>query len=116
VVLPQLLLDPAELERFEGAARAAGADYVERVLMDARDAVVARFHRRGSVDAADPWHEQVRGIVARNGGDQVLLRYHDEFGRHLANRPRAVVITSAEGAEDETYQALVESLAQSTER
>ena len=110
VVLPQMLVDPVELERFEGAAHAAGAEFVERFLMDTRDATVARFHRRGANAASDPWHHQVREIVARDGGDEVLRRCHDGLERLLARRPRAVVIGSVEGAEDETYEALAASL------
>ena len=34
VVLPQMLFDPAELTRFEACADNAGAEFVERFLMD----------------------------------------------------------------------------------
>lgn len=111
VVLPQMLVDPAEVERFEGAARAAGADFVERVLMDTLESVVARFHRRGRFGDQDPWHEHVRAIVAREGGDERLVRCHEALERLLSKRPHALVVTSAEGAVDDTYRAFVESLA-----
>src|SRR5690349_4903452 len=46
VVFPQMLIDPDELARFEACATNAGAQFVERILMDGPDASIARFHRR----------------------------------------------------------------------
>jgi predicted kinase len=112
VVLPQMLIAPAELARFEAAATEAGAAFVERMLIDGPAASVARFHRRGgAAGSVDPWHDQVRDIVARNGGDDELLRCHDGLRRLLAQRPGVVVIESVDGAVDQTYQALLDSLA-----
>lgn len=104
VVLPQLLLDPAERERFRASATDVGASYDERLLLDTPDAVVARFHRRGD-SADDPWHDQVRAIVADQGGDD-LLRDYDRRLRSLD----APVVTSVEGDLEATYAALVRSL------
>lgn len=102
VVLPQLLVSPTERARFRDAATRAGATYVERLLLDTPEASVARFHRR---DGADPWHDQVRAIVADQGGDDVLRDY-DRRLRELD----AVVVTSVEGDPDATYRALLASL------
>ncbi|MCH1865751.1 AAA family ATPase [Nocardioides sp. CFH 31398] len=112
VVLPQLLAVPAELARFEAAATDVGAAFVERVLLDTADATVARFHRRGrgADESADPWHEQVRGIVAAQGGDDVLRDRHAVLTRLAAERPGAVVVRSREGDVDGTYAALLASL------
>lgn len=110
VVLPQMLFDPGELARFEGCAVAAGAEFVERFLMDDREAAVARFNRRGASTPSDPWHQQVRAIVAANGGDDELTRCHDELGRLLAQRPDAVVVTSVEDDIAATYEGLLDSL------
>jgi hypothetical protein len=110
VVLPQMLANPVELARFEACATNVGAQFIERVLMDTPAACVARFHRRGTSEAADPWHEQVRAIVAADGGDAALTRWYAALERLLPERPNAVVIVSADGAVDETYGALVESL------
>ena len=109
VVLPQMLLDPRELARFEAAATRAGAAYVERVLMDSRDASVARFHRRGAGEA-DPWHDTVRRIVEAGGGDRELRRCHEALERLLVERPAAVRIESTEGDAAATYHRLVRSL------
>lgn len=110
VVLPQLLIDPAELARFEGCATRAGARFVERILMDSAAECVARFHRRGSDGDVDPWHDRVRAIVAANGGDDALTARHAALERLARDRADAVVIPSADGAVDETYDALVKSL------
>lgn len=110
VVLPQMLVNPVELARFEAAATSVGAIFVERVLMDSATASVARFARRGVSDAHDPWHDQVRAIVAANGGEAALANYHAALERLVLERPSAVVITSTEGAVDDTYQELIDSL------
>ena len=110
VVFPQMLIDRTELARFEESATNAGAQFIERVLMDTADASVARFHRRGQSDPADPWHDQVRTIVAAQGGDAVLAQHHAALERLLAERPNAVLITSGEGAIEQTYRSLIESL------
>ncbi len=111
VVMPQMLVDPAELARFEKAATDAGADFVERFLMDSADSTIARFHRRGAGGDPDPWHDQVRQIVAGEGGDQRLVQCHRALEELAARRSRAKIVRSVEGAEDRTYRDLVESLA-----
>ena len=110
VLLPQMLTNPEELARFEQAATGVGADFVERFLMDAPDAAVRRFNERGRDSPDDRWHERVRAIVARNGGDESLLRNHTSISKLVAERPHAVVLTSVEGAIEATYQALIDSL------
>lgn len=110
VVLPQMLLDPGEVARFSGCATDVGAEFVERFMMDSRASSVARFARRGAGEAPDPWHDQVRTIVAVNGGETELRRCHAGLERLLLERPGAVVITSQEGAVDQTYESLCASL------
>jgi predicted kinase len=110
VVFPQMLLDPTELARFEESATNVGAQFIERVLMDTATASVARFHRRGRSDPEDPWHDQVRTIVAAEGGDAMLAQNHAALERLLAERPNAVLIASSEGAIEQTYRSLIESL------
>lgn len=110
VLLPQMLTNPRELARFEGCALSAGAHFVERFFMDAPDAAVLRFNRRGGATPEDSWHDQVRAIVAANGGDDLLRRYHASLIRLLDERPEAQVINSVEGAIEDTYQAFIDSL------
>lgn len=110
VVFPQMLTDPTELGRFEESATNAGAQFVERMLMDTPTASVARFHRRGQSGPEDPWHEYVRTIVAAHGGDAMLADTHAALERLLVERPDAVVITSTEGEIEQTYRSLIETL------
>jgi predicted kinase len=110
VVLPQMVLDPGQLARFESCAENAGAQFIERFLMDDAEVAVARFSRRGASTPDDPWHSQVRAIVAADGGDDALLRCHSALTRLLAERPDAQVIPSSEGAVDATYARLLTSL------
>ena len=63
VVLPQMLIDPTELARFEACAIRVGAQFVERVLMDTpatswRDSTAAGHRRqriRGTPRCGPSW-------------------------------------------------------------
>ena len=110
VVLPQMLIDPVELARFEKSATDAGAEFIERMLMDTPIASVARFHRRGQSESEDPWHDHVRTIVAAQGGDAMLAQQHAALERLLAERPAAVVIDSIEGDIEQTFRSLIKTL------
>lgn len=110
VVLPQMLLDPRQVDLFSRSATDVGAEFVERFLMDSAVTSVARFARRGVGEAADPWHDQVRTIVEANGGETELRRCHAGLERLLLERPGAIVIASQEGAVDQTYESLLASL------
>ncbi len=126
VVLPQMLVDPLQVVLFSGCATDVGAEFVERFLMDTADSSVLRFAQRGRREAhdlspgpspnslpsfsPDPWHDQVRAIVAANGGEAELRRCHAGLERLLFDRPDAVVIASASGAIGDTYDRLVASL------
>ena len=106
VVLPQLLMRVSELERFEAAAHRAGADFTTVMLLDDEASAVARFHRRGS-DDADPWHDQVRRIVADQGGDEQLVRSYRALQDVLDQRPDAVEVRSLDGDVEGTYGLLL---------
>jgi hypothetical protein len=110
VVLPQLLMDPGQVTRFESAATEAGAQFVERMLMDTPASAVARFHRRGGVEPEEAWHAQVQAIVEAEGGDEMLLAQHGALERLLLVRPDVVVIRSVEGEVEQTYATLRASL------
>lgn len=110
VVLPQLLLDPAEISLFEACALRTNTLFIERVLMDERERSVARFNRRGETEPDNPWHAQVQAIVAAQGGDEALRKRHEALQRLPEQRPDAMLIESAEGDPEATYQRLVASL------
>ena len=103
VVLPQFLGDLGEIEKFESAAVGGGAEFREIVLMDGKERSVDRFARRGA-DAEDPWHEQVKAIVEREGGAPHLGRMHDRLVEVIRRRPAVTVLASEPGAIDETWQ------------
>jgi hypothetical protein len=52
----------------------------------------------------------VRAVVEANGGDAELARCHAALVRLLPERASAVVIESAEGEVEATYQSLLASL------
>lgn len=106
VIFPQLLVDDDELDRFEACAERAGAEFVERFLMDDADAAVERFARRGDGEPRDPWHDTVRTIVARKGGEDLLRDYHAALERLVSSRPGAHTIRSVEGDSEETFRLL----------
>lgn len=110
VVLPQLLIDPAEIALFEACAVRTGARFIERLLMDDRERSVSRFNHRGRSDPDDPWHAQVQAIVAAQGGDDALRKRHTALQSLTQKRPGMVVIESTDGNVYTTYQRLMDSL------
>lgn len=110
VVLPQMLVNPLQVVLFSASATDVGAEFVERFLMDSAPSSVARFARRGAGEPADPWHDQVRTIVAAQGGETELRRCHDGLSQLIRERPHAVVIESVDGSVDQTYETLCASL------
>jgi predicted kinase len=109
VILPQLLMRLTEVERFEAAAIEGGAIFVECVLMDDVESSLSRFGRRdASVDDAQTM--QIRAVVAASGGEPWLRLAHAHLREIVALRPKAVVVTSVEGAVDDTYHALVRAI------
>jgi predicted kinase len=69
VVLPQLIVTPAQAERFEAAAAAAGASYVAVVLDVAPEALLPRLHGRQRTPVTDV----VSRIIEERGGDALVL-------------------------------------------
>jgi predicted kinase len=110
VVLPQLFIDPTEIALFETCAARTDADFIERLLMDDCEQSVSRFNRRGEVDTDNPWHAQVQAIVASQGGDDALRRRHHALQSLAEERPNLVVVRSADGDVETTYQRLLDSL------
>ena len=69
VVLPQLIVTPAQAERFEAAAAAAGASYVAVVLDVAPQTLLSRLHGRPGT----PVNDVVARIIEERGGDDLVL-------------------------------------------
>lgn len=69
VVLPQLIVTPAQVDRFETAAADAGASYVGVVLSLPPDDLLARLHSRD----VTPVSAVISRIIAERGGDDLVL-------------------------------------------
>ena len=69
VVLPQLIVTPAQVERFEAAAAEAGATYVGVVLDAAPEVVLERLHHR----VETPVTAVISRIIEERGGDPLVL-------------------------------------------
>lgn len=69
VVLPQLIVTPAQVERFEAAAAETGATYVGVVLDVAPDVLLERLHAR----EVTPVTAVVQRIIEERGGDPLVL-------------------------------------------
>ena len=110
VVVPQYLGVVSELERFEAVATAAGADFVQVLLSDDRDAAIVRFSRRDG-----DRHDLVREHVAQEGGDAYLGWMYDRLADILAARPATPVVPTEWGDEDGAYDALSRALARGTD-
>jgi predicted kinase len=103
VVMPQYLGRLSEIQRFERVALDAGVEFREIALTETLERSIERFSQRGG---DDPWHRQVRDIVDRSGGAQLLAAMHDQLTMVLRERPQATLLPSEPGAIRETYDAL----------
>lgn len=101
VVLPQLIVTLAQIDRFEAAAAAAGAEYVAVVLTAEPEVLLERLHAR----AVTPISEVVSRIIEGRGGDalvlegrQQLLELAEECGWHVVDatdRAAALAVVDA---------------------
>lgn len=107
VVMPQNITRLSEVAAFEAIAQAKGAHFQEVVLLDDREAALARFEERTDESA---WNRHNREVVAALGGANFLGSMYDRLLEVLAQRPAAVVVRSVGGAVEETYATLEEVL------
>lgn len=94
VVLPQLIVTPAQAERFEAAAAAAGASYVAVVLDVAPEALLSRLHGRPRT----PVNDVVARIIEERGGDDLVLEGRRQLLDLARQRGWAVVDTTERDA------------------
>lgn len=87
VVLPQLIVTPAQAERFEDAAAAAGASYVAVMLDVEPDVLLPRLHGR----PRNPVSTVVAQIIEERGGDALVLEGRRQLLDLAATRGWAVV-------------------------
>ena len=90
VVLPQLVVTPSELDRFVGAATAAGAEYAGVVLTVPEDELLRRLRQR----PPDPVVTVVNRVIAERGGEPLVLRGRAQLLELAAERGLPVVDAS----------------------
>ena len=93
VVLPQLVVTPGELDRFEGAAAEAGAAYVGVVLSLDEGELLRRLHTRPPT----PVTTVVTRIIEERGGDELVLQGQRQL-LELAQMRGLSVVDAADAA------------------
>jgi predicted kinase len=109
VVLPQYFAKVDEIAEFEKLAREHGAAFREVVLVDDREAAIERFLTRAR-DSNDPWIRHHHRLIERGGGPAVLGIMYDNLMEVVRLRAGTVVVPSAAGAVQETYDLLADAL------
>ena len=102
VVMPQLVAKLSEIDRFEAAARDAGAEYREIVLLTGHDDLHERWRARPP-NAIDE-------IMAEHGGAALLTKIHADLTAFVRERPDATVIETSGQTVEQTYQAVLSAL------
>jgi predicted kinase len=103
VVLPQLVTVDEEIAPYLAAAEAAGATYVEVVLLADDATTVDRFTSRGTA-GADPVARRVAEVVEAGGGRELLAKIRGDLRRYLRGRVPDVVIDTTGRTAEETHR------------
>ncbi|GAA3243348.1 AAA family ATPase [Dactylosporangium siamense] len=109
VVLPQYHAKVDEVIELEKLAHRHGAGFREVVLLDDREAAIARFDHRAQ-HSDDPWIRHHHRLIELGGGHVVLAAMYDNLMDLVRQRPATVVVPSAVGAVQETYELLADAL------
>jgi predicted kinase len=109
VVLPQYHAGVEEIAGLEELARRHGAGFREVVLLDGREAAIERFGRRAR-DSDDPWIRHHHRLIELGGGSVVLAAMYDKLLDVVRLRPGTVVVPSAAGEVEQTYELLAGAL------
>jgi hypothetical protein len=97
VVLPQYHAKADEIAELEKLAHQHGANFREVVLLDDREAAIARFNRRAQ-ESDDPWIRHHHRLIELGGGHVMLATMYDNVMELVRLRPGTVVVPSAVGA------------------
>lgn len=103
VVLPQLVTAEEEIAPYLAAAAAAGATYVEVVLLADDATTVDRFTDRGTA-GVDPVARRVAEVVEADGGGALLATIRSDLLRYLEGRDPDVVIDTTGRTAEETHR------------
>jgi predicted kinase len=103
VIVPYLVLDPAEANRFEELADDNGAIFYEVLLTTNKEDAVDRLLRRGT------WGEE--GLPTISPADIPIIEdLYDRMTAVAKKRPDTVIIESVEGDIEATYQQFLEAV------
>jgi predicted kinase len=91
VIVPQYLGRPDFIHRLDACAQAAGARFVEVILLASPDTVTARFSERGRA-AAQPSHVEAAQLADPARGGEPVEAMHARLTRLAATRPAAHLI------------------------
>ena len=103
VVLPQLIVTPAQIDRFEAAAAEAGASYVGVVLSLAPEMLLDRLHAR----AETPVTAVISRIIEERGGDASSLR---GAASSCSSWPRSAAWTVVDATDQDARCAALDEL------
>lgn len=107
VVLPQMIANPAELDRFRRAATGHGGEHVHVVLTGDPADVAARFRDRPT----DLLHHRLAArTIEADGGTAALERWHEAMAELAATEPGTILLPTAPGDVDATYADLLLAL------
>jgi len=104
VVMPQLMTNVGEAERFESAAVRADAEYIESALTVELAELTRRFHTKAKYSELNA---QVERAVTAEGGDNLLQRILQQFGTYLEQRPEAVRLNMSGADPAESYSQVL---------
>lgn len=104
-IVPQLVARPEFYAALEEVADEVGAEFHEVVLLDEREAMLARFHARTAAA------QQQSHVDVADGVDDTRLReMYDNLLAFLNTRPKAITVPSIDGDPDTTYAQLLEAM------
>ncbi|MET9633043.1 AAA family ATPase [Lentzea sp. NPDC006480] len=99
VVMPQLVNRHDQRDLFAQAARSAGADYRELVLLAPAEVAVERFRERA---------HHIDAVVEKLGGEALINRVCGQFAAYVT--PESLVIQTAGQDLGETYETVIAAL------
>ena len=109
VIIPQHVGRLPLIEQVEQLAAEVRATFCEVVLLDERDAALARFVERTQT-AADPAHLEAQELLDRSGGVPELSAMYDRTLAVIAARPGTVVVRTTTGHVEAAYRDLLAAI------
>ncbi len=109
VVVPQIVQQTDFFEQFEQAAKEAGADFIEVLLLVDKDEAIKRFkernYARGYTSGFRPG-----GLIDTGGREVKLSKMYDNMIETANQRQNTIRIKPEFGKEEETYKELIEKI------